>query len=230
MIDDGLRNSKRERKTYGNHISSYIADTTLPIGRGLVEDVVDAETLILSGECIEILLEEDVLGGDVGEDEVDLGDIAGLAAADDGADDLEHGGDSGAAGNHAKVANHVGGVHEGALGAANLDGLANAEASQVLADVSGGVGLDQEVEVAGLVVTADRGVGADDLLGSAVGLGEVGTDGDVLADGQAEDGFGMGEAESVAIEGESRLLDQNPCGVGLRTLCWELHTWQHCGR
>lgn len=198
MLGECFTRSGKDRKTYGNHISGDIADTTLPIRGGLVEDVVDAETLVLSGQSIEILLQQDILGGDVCEDEVNLGDVAGLAAADDGADNLEHWGDTGTAGDHTKVADHVGSVDEGALGAADLDGLADAETRQVLGDVSGRVGLDQEVEVAGLVVAADRGVGADDLLGCAVRLGEVGTDGDVLADGEAEDGRGMWEGEPVA--------------------------------
>lgn len=74
----------------------------------------------------------------------------------------------------------------------------------MLGDVAGGVGFDQEVEVAGLVVAGDGGVRADDFFfdGVAVfvGYGEGGGDGDVLADGEAEDGFGVGEVEAVAIE------------------------------
>lgn len=47
------------------------------------------------------------------------------------------------------------------------------------------------------MVAADWGVGPDDLLGSAIGLGEGGADGDVLADGEAKDGVGGGELEAV---------------------------------
>jgi hypothetical protein len=68
----------------------------------------------------------------------------------------------------------------------------------VLGDVALGVGLDEEVEVAGLVVSGDGGVGADDFLGGAVGLLDRGADGDVLADGEAEDRGLCGELESVA--------------------------------
>ena len=211
-------------ESYGNHISGNITDTTLPVGRGLVEDVVNAETLVLGSERVEVLLEQNILGGDVGKDEVDLGLVASLAAADDGADNLQHGGDAGATGDHAKVTDHVGGVDEGALGAADLDGLSDSEAGQVLADVAGGVRLDQEVEVAGLVVAADGGVRADDLLGATVGLLEDGADGDVLADGEAKDRGGVGKLEPVA-GGE----------VLARCMCWELWsqeflTWRHCGR
>lgn len=38
-------------------------------------------------------------------------------------------------------------------------------------DVAGGVGFYEEVKVAGLVVTGDGGIGADDLFGGTIGLG-----------------------------------------------------------
>lgn len=184
--------------THGDHVGGDVADTAGPALGGLVENVVHADAGVLLGQGIEILLEEDVLGGDVGEDEVDLGAVTLLTAADDGADDLEHGGDAGAASDHAKVTDHVGGVDECALGAADADALADDERGHVLGDVALGVGLDEEVEVAGLVVTGDGGVGADDFLCGAIGLLDRGADGDVLADGEAENRGLCGELESVA--------------------------------
>ena len=53
--------------------------------------------------------------------------------------------------------------------------------------------LDDEIEVAEVVVAAGGGVAAHDVL--AVDLSR---DGDVLADGQAEDVFGVGQLEAVA--------------------------------
>lgn len=160
----------------------------------------NAEALVLGGEGVEVLLQQDVLLRDVGEDEVDLGAVAGGgAAADDGADDLQHGGDARAAGDHAEVAHHVRGVGEGALGPAHADGLARGEGGEVPADVARRVRLDEEVEVAGLLVAADGRVGPHDLLGAAVRLWEDGADADVLADGEAEDVRGAGEGEAVAI-------------------------------
>lgn len=157
-----------------------------------------ADTLVLGGERIEVLLEQNILRGDVGKQQVDLGAVALGAAADNGADNLQHGGDAGASGNHAKVADHVGGVDEGALGSADADGLADQERGHHLGNVALGVRLDEQVKVAGLVVARDGGVGADNLLGGAVGLGEGRADGDVLADGEAEDRLGRGELEAVA--------------------------------
>jgi len=158
------------------------------------------EALVLSRKRIQVFLEQNVLGRDVGKDEINLGPITSSATADDGAHDLQHGGDTGAAGNHAEVAHHVGGVHEGALGALDADGLPHGQAGHVLADVAGGVGLDEEVKVAGLVVAADRGVGADDILGAAVGLGDGGANGDVLADGEAE--YRVGRRQVEAVDGD----------------------------
>lgn len=186
--------------TYLDHIGRDVANAAGPALGRVVEDVVDAEALVLGGERVQVLLEQDVLLRDVGEDEVDLGAVAGgLAAADDGLDDLQHGRDAGAAGDHAEVAHHVGGVGEGALGPAHADGLAGGERGEVPADVARRVRLDQQVEVAGLLVAADGRVRADDLLGAAVGLREDGADADVLPDGEAEYVRGGGERESVAV-------------------------------
>lgn len=99
----------------------------------------DAESLISRGERVEVLLEQDILDVDVGEEQVDLGGVTSGAATDDGADDLEHGGDAGAACDHAEVADHVGGVDHGALGALDFDGLADDQGGHVLGDVAGGV-------------------------------------------------------------------------------------------
>ncbi len=134
----------------------------------------NADAGILLDEGVEVLLEQYVLGRDVGEDEVDLGSVGAVlvvAVADDGADDLQHRGDAGAAGDHAEVADHVGLVDEGAPGPAHADGLTDDERGHVLGDVALRVGLDEEVEEAGLVVAGYGGVGADDLLGLAVLLG-----------------------------------------------------------
>ena len=75
---------------------------------------------------------------------------------------------------------HVGGIYHGALGAADLHSLADHEGSDVLADVAGGVRLDEEVEEAAVLVGGDRSIGADDFL--AV---DGGSEGDVLTDGEA---------------------------------------------
>jgi hypothetical protein len=180
-----------------DHVRGNEADTAGPSLRGVVKDIVYTEAVILRNKLLKLLLEQDVIGVDVGEDEVHLGGVVSAVAGtvtDDGLDDLEHGGDSGTSGNHTNVPAHVGSVDHGTLGTAHLHGIADLEGGQVLGDVTLGVGLDEEVEVADFIVGGDGSVGADDLLGLAVnGSGER----DVLADGQAEDIGGTGQSEAV---------------------------------
>jgi hypothetical protein len=103
------------------------------------------------------------------------------------------------------VTAHVGSVDHGTLGATDLHGLANLQGGQVLGDVTLGVGLDQEVEVAGLIVGRNGSVRADNLLGLA---GDGSRQGDVLTDGQAEDisRTGQGEAVDGDVVGDLRDL------------------------
>ena len=136
----------------------------------------NAEAVVLGSEGIEVLLEQNILLGDVGEDEVNLGSVARLAAADDGADDLEHGGDARTASDHTEVTDHVGSVNECTLGALDADGLTDSEGSHVTRDVTAGVRLDEEVDEAGRLVAGHGGVGTNNLLGGAIGLGKVSTD------------------------------------------------------
>lgn len=191
--------TRRLRQQLLHHLLRDKADTSGPALRRAIEDVMNPDTLVLSHQRIQVFLQENVLRSNVGENEIDLGAIARGAAPDNGADDLQHGRDAGTAGDHAKVTDHVGGVDKGALGTLDADGLADLQRGHVLGDVAGRVGLDEQVEVAGLVVARDRGVGTHNLLGGTVGLLDGGADGDVLADGQAEDGVGSGELEAVAV-------------------------------
>lgn len=165
----------------------------------------DPEAGILLGESIEVLPEKNVLLGDVGEDEIDLGLVAGSTSTDDGLDNLEHGGDAGSSSNHTKVPHHVRSVDESTLWTAHSDSLANSESGQVLGDVAGGVGLDEQVEVAGLVIARDGGIRANNLLAGAVGLGDGGANRDVLTDRKTKDRGRGGELESVTNKNVSRL-------------------------
>lgn len=187
--------------THGDHVSSNVANTASPALRRLVQNVVNSETAVLLGKSVEVLLEQDVLRRHVGEDEVNLGLVASRPSADDSPDDLEHGSDTSSAGNHTKVAHHVGSVDESALGALDLDRLADIEGGHHLGDVAGRVGLDQKINVARLVVAGDGGVGSNNLLGRAIGLLASSANRDVLADGEAEDSGRARKVETVAVEG-----------------------------
>lgn len=89
---------------------------------------------------------------------------------------------------------HVGSVDHGTLGTAHLHGLADLQVRQVLGDVTLRVGLNQEVEVTGILVGGDGGVGAHDFFGLAF---DGGGQGDVLADGETQDIGGTGKGETV---------------------------------
>ena len=154
----------------------------------------DSELRVLGSERIEFVFEQDILGVDVGKDEIDLGLVACWSSAHNGLGDLQHGGDSGASGNHTKVSDHVGSVYHGALGASDLHFVADLEFGYIFGDVAGGVRLDDEVDMALVFVGGDGGVRADDFLRLA---GDRGGKRNVLADGEAEDISWAGQFEAV---------------------------------
>lgn len=200
-------------KTYLDHVCSNESNAASPARWRVVEHVVHAEARVLTGKLVQVISKENVFLVDVGENEVDLSLVAGGSASEDGLGDLKHGSDTGTASNHTKVPDHVGSVNHGALGSLDLHLVADVESCEVTADVSGGVALDEQVEVARVYIGGDGSVGAHNLLvGDGLGLGvldvEVGGDGDVLADGQAEDAVGSGQGEAVdsGVVGEDGLF------------------------
>lgn len=184
-------------QTYLNHIGGHEADTAGPALGRVVENVVDAESIVLLLQLLELVLEQDVLGVDVGEDQVNLGGVVATVAgtvADDSLDNLQHGGNTSTTGDHTNVAAHVGGVDHGALGAADLHVVADLQFGEILGNVTLGVGLDEQIEVSSLIVGGDRSVRANNLLGLT---GDSSGERDVLTDGKAEDIGGTGEGETV---------------------------------
>lgn len=100
------------------------------------------------------------------------------------------------------MADHIGSINESTLGASDLDGLSNPQRSQVFGDIAGGVGLDEEIEIARLVVAGNWGVRADNFLGGAIGLLDVGANRDMLANWEAKNGTWRGELESVTASSQ----------------------------
>lgn len=141
--------------TYGDHVTGDVANTSSPAFGRVVQNVVNSNAAVLFGQGVEVFFEKNILERHVGKNEVDLGPVSIGTAANNSTDNLEHGGDASAAGNHAKVADHIGGVDKSALGAAYADGLTDDERSHVLGDVALRIGLDQKIKVAGLVVAGD---------------------------------------------------------------------------
>jgi hypothetical protein len=145
-------------KTHLDHVSGNEADLALPASRRVVQDVVHADLGVLLGQGVQLLAHQNVLLVDVGEKQVDLGAVTGVAAADDSVDDLEHWGDTGTTSDHTEVADEVGRVDHVALGTLDLHGVADLERGQVARDVTGRVGLDEQVEVARSDVGGDGSV------------------------------------------------------------------------
>ncbi|KAH4068676.1 hypothetical protein HBI81_028140 [Parastagonospora nodorum] len=87
----------RRRQLLLDHIRSDESNAAGPALWRVVEHVVYPELGVLCCKRIEILLEQNVLGVYVCEDEIDLGSVALAAAPDNSLDDLQHGSDAGAA-------------------------------------------------------------------------------------------------------------------------------------
>ncbi len=64
-------------------------------------------------------------------------------------------------------------------------------------DIASWVRLNEEIEVAWLMVTRDGSIGSDDFFGRAIGLREGRCDGDMLADWQTEYRIQRRKFESV---------------------------------
>jgi hypothetical protein len=166
--DEDLDVARGRRQLLLDHISGDEADAAGPVLRRVVQDVVDTELGVAGGKRVEVLLEQNVLGVHVGEDEVDFRLVAGSAAAQNRLDDLEHGCNAGSACNHAKVTDHVGCVNHGALGALDLHLVTNLEVCDVLGNVALVVRLDEKVEETLVLVRRGGRVRAHDLLGLAL--------------------------------------------------------------
>ena len=135
----------------GEHsLEELLADVAAVAGpglRGLVQDVEGTEALrVRVLELGELLLEQDVLLGDVAEDEGDLGLVVGVA--EDVAGDLVHGGDARAAGDEGDVVVLV--LGHGVLGEGplNVEALAGFHVVQVGAHGAVRVLLDKQIHIA----------------------------------------------------------------------------------
>lgn len=131
-----------------NSLEEVLGDVSLvanPLLGGVVEDVESAEALGVGVlEVLELLLEEDVLLGNVAKDEGNLGLVVGVV--EDGAGELVHGGDSGTAGNKGDVVVLV--LLPGVLGERSLDveSLTGDKVVDVCAHGTIGVLLNKQVE------------------------------------------------------------------------------------
>ena len=114
-------------------------------------------------------------------------------------DELVHGGDACAAGDHADAFRVAARVLHCALGAADVDRAAGFHLREVLRHRAGGVDLDQQLDAAAVAIVGDGRVGACD--GGAV---DGGAERDVLAGWEAEGVVCVrqGEDEVVDVRGD----------------------------
>jgi len=83
-----------------DQLGGDVSGRTLPAINSLVDNVGDLEAVGVGlGVCVDLLLQDNILGGNVGKDEVNLG-LVGLVL-EEMANDLEHGGDAGSSSNQA---------------------------------------------------------------------------------------------------------------------------------
>lgn len=185
------------RRTNLDHIRGNEANTTCPARGRVVENIVDTESVIFLCQALQLILEQDILRVDVGEDQIHLGGVLTAIpgpVADNSLDNLQHGSDTCATRNHSNAAAHVGGVDEGALGTADLHVIADLQGCQVLGNVTLRVSFDEKVKIARVVVRRDGSVRAHNFLGLA---GDVCGEGDMLADRQTQDVGGTRQSETV---------------------------------
>lgn len=199
-----------------------VAGLTNPLLGGLVENIESTESLGVGVlQLLELVLEEDVLLGHVADNKGNLGLIIGVL--EDGAEELVHGGDTGAAGNAGDVLVLV--LLPLVLGEGTLDveTLARDHVVHVAGHGSLLVLLDHEVHESLGVLIRDGGVGTNDGL-SSLG-GELGQDG--AARSQSRDLVLLGQLEAEALgvvvddlnvleeQGDEALVTACQSGLGL---------------
>jgi hypothetical protein len=117
------------------------SSTPVPSRRRVVQHVIHFES---PGERfsqrVQLLLEQDILGADIGVDQAEFGLVCGVLQ--DSANDLEHGRDSGAACYHTQLARETRAVYELAFGAFDVNIVTDFEQAHVFRDVAFLIRLD----------------------------------------------------------------------------------------
>ena len=123
--------------------------TAGPARRRVVEHVEDGEPgRVSNSQLIQFSLEEYILRVDISIDEADGGFVLGVFES--GADDLEHGSDSGPTSDHSKLAGKGRGIDEFTLGALDPELVSNLEEGYVARDVTLFIGLETRKHRAGI--------------------------------------------------------------------------------
>ena len=153
-----ILDSAKKVAAYGNHLWSNKSNTTSPLLRRVVQNILNSESLVRSRQIIQVLLQQNILLVDVCENQINLRLVARWSAPNNCADDLQHWCDASSSCDHTEMTDKVGRVYHGSLWSLDLDRLADFEGSHEFGDVTGGVGFDEEVEVTWVVVPRDGSV------------------------------------------------------------------------
>ena len=144
-----------------------------------------------NNQFIQLRFEQDVFKPDVGVDERDFGLV--LWVLHDGTNNLQHGGDASATSDHSEVRNESRLILKLAFGAPDADRLTKSEERKVAGDVALLVGLDEQLEVASVIIGGNGRIGAHDVLAVYLSLYR-----DVPSYWKTEDVVGIRKREFIA--------------------------------
>ena len=144
LLDDLLRN---------------VTDRSFPVLRGLLENVVHLEVLVLGSALIDLLTEQDILLSNVGENEGNLSLI--ISVSQDGISDLQHGGQTSTSGNKTNLLLGVSLVRILGDGTLHLNNVSNLQIVNGRRKLTILVLLDEKLSEANSI-SIERSVGADD--------------------------------------------------------------------
>lgn len=155
---------------FRNHILGHKPDTSIPaLCRRDIQNVVNLKPLgVRIGQFIQLRFEQDVFEPYVGVDERDFGLV--LWVLHDGTNNLQHRGNASATSDHSEVRNESRLVLELAFGTLDANRLTESEERKVAGDVAFLVGLDEQLEVASIIIGGNRRIGAHDVLAVYLGL------------------------------------------------------------
>lgn len=114
--------------SYLDDLRSDETNITSPALRGIVQNIMHSEPIILLGKSIQVVLQQDIILLNICENQVNLGSIlttVARTALDDSLDDLQHGRNTGTTSDHADMTAHVRGIHHSTFGALDLHGVAD---------------------------------------------------------------------------------------------------------
>ena len=233
--DLGVR--ARSRKLLSDVLFRDEANSTFPVSRSVVQDVIDLETIREHGnEVVEFSPEQNVLLVNV---RVDEGEFGGVTRVEKGVtDNLKHGGDTSSTSDETELGSKIRGVFKLALGPFDTDCVTDFDKRKITRDIAlliclkrtvqnGCSELDgsslvhaylhDKVEMSKVIIAGSGSVTTHNVL--AINLG---SHGDVLSSGKPEIVLWIRETKTIegGIGRNFNLLDKREVPPGIRTEDW----------